>query len=767
MIETNIIINKANLSLKYDSSNETLTGDNVFLVGLNDLGSEPSDNNVVTIEHGPDIKVSPVSFTIEPGINQSVSVRLADGVAVPEDGIYNFSLKIKSEYAADKELNLTLKSEPGEEEPEGYVYKLKYYIQRDTYRCNIYQNVLESVVLTPIEINGTVDLSYQDRSDLMQPIVSKNIKLKLECSLERDLSDLYTEDEKTFKVEIIKNEKKEFIGFMLPDSIWEDFVSDKWTMDITASDGLASLKNISFSNENGLNFFGRMTALNIFNICLNKTGLELPINVLCYIEYFEWAGYSILSSIYLSTERYFQNGNGSDSEPMDCESVMKSILQIFNACVVQHQGEWFIYRSLDIRSKNIVTRYINGIYDQNVLKEFGHIIGSHINNFEIFHCSGNQKKSIAASVQAYQVSYIYGNSRNILANGGLILEGLAGINIPGWSVFTAPDGLVDRGVRQGYGYGLRSAVRPFGSDPNTWPLMLSLNQSLTLKGGASMVVNFKFRNDGFNSIYFPFAVGVSNGTSTVWFDKDTGTWGNFKVNLIRNAVPYGPLQNNQFTGALDATFEMEVTVPFDGNLVVQVHRDGHGAGGLMGVHGISVSASDKNIKSMDYTGTRTLKKSTAVKPNVTVYNGDSNSDLFVGTIYKSDSDTGTEGWNRYYYIEQAGQLNKENFPEFKEILDINAEDNLRISRRAMTTFEGDFKGFIPYLTFFNIDGLKDQYDFQTINKKFQFLKYSYSFDNDITKMYAREYSDEYNFNDFQVVKKENFSNESKVTIKDV
>lgn len=765
MIETKIEISKPFLSLNYDIENDVLTGDNVFQVNLIDLGDEISDNNEITIEHDSDLIVSPSTFTIEFGIPQSVSVRIANGVEIPE-GDFNFTLKISNEYAVEENAiaSIVAKSVNDEPETEIYVYKLKYFLQRQNWRLNIYENVLETITLVPIEINGTCEMSRQERKDFFEPIIATTLEMNLEASLEMDLSDLYFEDERHFKVEVLRNDEVEFLGFILPDGIWKSFVADKWMLKIKASDGLSSLKNTSFAQDiasidgNPLTFFGRMTAFQIINICLNKSGLKLPININCQVVYYEWVGYNILSSIYLSVERYFQN----DSEPMDCDAVMRSILQVFNCTLVQEKGEWQVYRSIDLAPKMLWSKFTDGIYDQNIVKEFGARLGSEINDVEIFHCNANLMESISPSVQAYQISYQFGGAKNILANGGLLLEG-TGLNIPGWDIHTTPDGLVDRGVRLGYNYGVRSAVRAL----NPLPYLLTLNQSLTVTQGAGMSLSIKYRNDGQNSLYLNFAFGVSNGSTTYWFNLSNGTWqttglvnrvDNYHQQIVGgNAINYG-------NG--DAVFNLDVIAPIAGDIVIQIFRNGHGPGGLFGVHGISLSASDKNIKSKDYTGRRRKKISTAVKSNVTVFNGDSGSDLFVGTIFKSDSDTPTSIWNRYYMTEQGGGWVKNDYPETKEILEINAEDNLKISPRPMTIFEGDFKGYIPYVNYFNIDTFMKEENGFVVPKKFQFTKWSYSFDKDITKMNAKEYDDNYFFGDdqFKVTIKENFGNESSVKL---
>lgn len=764
MIETKIEINKPFLSLRYDIENDVLIGDNTFDVVLLNIGDEEPTSDVVTFDVDENLILTPNPvYASERPI--TVTVSLANDAIIPE-GDFNFTLKASNVDANDVSLTTSIVAKNVDDVPEELVYKLKYFIQRENWRLNIYENVLESVILVPIEINGTCEMSRQERKDLFEPIIATNLDINLEASLEMDLSDLYFEDERHFKVEVLRNNEIEFLGFILPDGIWKSFVADKWVLKLKATDGLASLKNTSFAQNiasidgNPLNFYGRMTALQIIDICLKKTGLNLNTNTICYLEYMGFAGGTIFGGLYLSVERYFQN----DTEPMDCDAVLRSLMQVFNATLVQQGGEWWIYRTIDLRDRNIVSTFGNGISGPNYAKFFGSRLGSEINEVEIFHCTANQMESISPSVQAYQVSYQFGNAKNILANGGLLLEG-TGLNIPGWDIHTTPDGLVDRGVRVGYNYGVRSAVRPL----NPLPYLLTLNQSISITQGAGMLLSIKYRNDGQNSLYLNFAFGVQDGATIYWFNLSTRAWQT--TGLVNRVDNY----NQQVVGGSainygngDATFNLEVISPIAGNVVIQIFRNGHGPGGLFGVHGVSLSASDKNIKSKDYTGRRKQKKSTSVKSNVTVFNGDSGSDLFVGTIFQADSDTPTQYWHRYQYIENigTGTYYKDDYPETKEILSINAEDNLKISPRPMTIFEGDFKGYINYVDFFTIDSLKYMRFDQEVDKKFQFTKWSYSFDKDITKMNCKEYNDDYFFFDdqFTVNIKENFGAESRVTL---
>ena len=780
MIKTEITTDKSFLSLNYNTENGFLSGDNQFYITLNDVGNELVDNLEVNLTADESLLLIPETFTAEIGVPQLVVVRMQNTEVLPE-GNFNFKVGITSEYSSEKIVNTSilssekivntsiLSSKKNTLNPD--VYKFKYFIQREKYTARIFELVAFDAVLTPIEINGKVSLSYQERKYFTEPIIASTLEMDLEASIERDLSELNTRDEKTFKVEIEKEGNLVFSGFILPDQSWRSFVTEIWNLKVKAVCGLASLKNISFAQKNStgdnlVNFFGRMTAIEIINNCLEKTGLNLPIYVNCQIVYDGWVGHNILSSVYLSVERFFQNKD----EPMDCEAILSSVMQIFGATILQYQNSWYIYRSKDLTNENPLTTdskkmlyslFFGSTYQQNILLDFGGIsVGSQINNAEIYHCNENQMIRENSAVSAYQISYQFGDAKNILANGGLILEGATGINIPGWIVNTSPDGLVDRGVRIGYNYGIRSAVRPL--DP--LPLLLSLNQSISVVTGMLAVLRIKYRNDGQNSLYLNFAFSVFNPGITAWYNYSTG---NFQSTYVTNRIDnyYQQVSGGNATnyGKRDAIFEVDLLMPIDGNVAIHILRNGHGTGDVFGVHSVEFFPSSKgNIKSKDYIARKNNAVSSAVKDSITVFNGDSKSDLFVGTIFESDSDTPTLKWNRYIV---NNDLSFTYLNDNKEILEIIAGEGLSVSPRPMSEFEGDFKGYIGYLNFFYIDSFLKPYADNFVKKQFQFLKWSYSFDDDVTKMFAREIEGlDLDPNTYNVKIYENFGNENKITL---
>lgn len=756
MIETRILIDKPNLSLQYGIEEDVLIGDNTFNVKLIDIGDEPLIDDTITIIHDSNLVVTPSSFS---GSERPtlVTVELAEG-AIIEPGNYNFSLQVNNEYAKDQYTTSTVTAKTLIDFEYNMEYKLKYFIQRDGYRLNIYQNVVAGSVLVPIEINGQFEHKYQDRTDLFSPVVSATLAMKLEASVDLSLEDLYSEAERTFKVELLHGSTTRFIGYMLPDNIWADFVNDKWILEITANDGLSTLKNISFSNENGTNIFGRMTAINIIDICLRKTGLTLYYNIFCELTYNGgWNGhdYTVFSNIYLSTERYVQNKD----EPMDCQSVLQSILQVFNCSIIQQNGMWYIYRSIDLKNENRFVRYINSFPEGVYIDPINQVLGSEINGYEIFHCKGNQKYSISGSVQAYKVTYEYGLSYNFFINPGLYFEG-TGLGMPGWTV-NNPDGLV---TRDESGHGVRSVTKYFD---NNAPALLTLNQSINITAGSAMKLRIEYANasklkspNSDSTKGLTFSIGVGG----FWLASD-GSWLPTQQRIfISNSNEVSEPTYNGFLGKGLAIYEADIVSPLTGMLMIIIWRDKHEIGnGISVIYSISVTGSNQSqTKGIEYLGRQTAIKSTNVKSNVTVYNGDSITDLFVGTIYKADSDTPTDLWTRFTYDYTGGFTP---YGDDQPILSLNAEDNLRISPRPMTIFEGDFKGYIDYLSIVTIDGFTKIVDGAEEPKIFQFIKWSYDYSTDITKAVFKEFESRiFNDTEYNIKTYENFGSESKVTL---
>lgn len=131
-------------------------------------------------------------------------------------------------------------------------------------------------------------------------------------------------------------------GWLLPDQYSEPLDYDKnYGVLIVARDGLGALKDIEFLQDSGNKYVGKKQVVKIIADVLKKLKLDININIgVNLIE--ENAPEGItgdpLENIYLDYDAFYQD------KAMDCEEVLKQILQTFGARIIQADGEWWIER---------------------------------------------------------------------------------------------------------------------------------------------------------------------------------------------------------------------------------------------------------------------------------------------------------------------------------------------------------------------------------------------------------------------------------------
>lgn len=730
-----LFLYKKSFSVTYDKRTKTQTGDDIiyFYAKYNNEGVDIDDEVYFSAENfnfSPNPCVTPpINFNIidDAVENLAVGSYIINGIAEA----YNLA-QTKEFIIYLNIINSDPTDPPEPEKPDTIKYLTEYKnIVGDDFRLEIWQKGFKGLTTG---VRGYADFSYQSKKDLFEPIIASSLRIYYEATESLSMTDLYSEVEQTYKAIFKRNGIPLFIGYIKPDGIFEDWVSNRWILDVDAIDGLSTLKNLSFVTDNGNFYVGKLSILETIKNCLHRTGLDLPININIDLNYEGniLGEYSILEDVFINTERYYQD----TKKVMDCESIMKSLLQIFNATLFQMNGEWYIIRTIDVKDNILFSRYINGIYENNQIISPIENIGSHINNFEIIHCNENQKKSIAASVQAYRIYYKYGNAKSLAQNSELLTNPDGTAN--GW-IF-APEGGGGFVYRNPSGYGV--IVR---NNDDTNLNLVNINQSVEIKSGNLIKISVNLTPYLF--IERGYIGDVSLYLSTTNYYLKEGVW------ILKSGSPeerssYLHIENSENGVSLiwDTT-----TPPFpeDSIVFISIRIDIQeyliATEFELYLNSISITPADSNIKGVYYTGQRTSRISSVTKEDVTVYNGDSLSDLFVGTLYKSDSDTPTEKW---YRIGRTESL---------ELLNINAEDNLRISPRPMIIFEGDIYGYIPYLSLISINN---------INGKFLPTDYTYKTKDNVIQLALKEFSSDYLPSDsFTVIQEDDFGNETKVTIK--
>jgi hypothetical protein len=586
---------------------------------------------------------------------------------------------------------------------------LRYYFQYknivgDDYLCQIAKKDYTGVVT---EIFGKATIDKGSVKDHLEPIRGGGMTIELEASLELTLEDLYSENEQDFTVKLYKNNKLVFTGYLNPEGVYQSFVRDNWIITLDCVDGLGSLANLSFVDPLGFPFTGKMKGIDIVYYCLNRSGIVLPINVSINTTYnglFIDADTEILSKIYLNANR-FQKTDGDTI--MSCEEVLKSVLDLFCACITQQDGEWYIYKPNELfQDRNVIFKMydINNVYLGRKTVKVSKVLGSQINNFYPHHCNGDQKIQIKGSNSAFRINYKYGFVSSLLPNPRLTHD--SSLNYDGWTITDTLNYVINDPTKKS-GLFFKN-----GTFPTTNKLLTS--DGLPLLIGDLLTLKIKFSVTGSDSLpitkilELKFKIGThylkyvpDNGTTpadAVWTTNPADSYfiviygdGNYQVDLPK--LPE--------TGSLIST-------------IIGTSVYGFGTGGTTNLTDFDlIPTASQNEVGEFHTVSRASRVSSNVKENKTIFNGDNNGIVYLGAIFKEDQDTVTTVWNR-----------KNSF-ELSPILKIAAEEELRISQKPLKIFDGSVYGQLPYLSVIEING---------INTFFMPIEYSYDTMTNISKM---------------------------------
>ena len=195
-----------------------------------------------------------------------------------------------------------------------------------------------------IDVGGFCVLERPEIKEIYTVIRGTGMRLTLEANQNLTLEDLYTEDEKTFKVKLTRNSVVLFRGFIDPGGLTEDLVNDAWIINIDCVDGLALLDNLSYVDDLGQKYHGKEKDINVINNCLKRTGVtqdngdQLPVRSSINTRYvFLPLTDDPLNNVYSNQERFIKDDGSTISS---CKEVLESILRKYGASIVMDGDKW-------------------------------------------------------------------------------------------------------------------------------------------------------------------------------------------------------------------------------------------------------------------------------------------------------------------------------------------------------------------------------------------------------------------------------------------
>lgn len=643
----------------------------------------------------------PIELAIGVDLNETINKTLAYLQTYFVNNLITYTRvndTIECRVEADAVINISLivnaSLELTQQEIEPDFLNLKYFLIYGDYILNIYQ---KNYLGNNFEIYGGITIEKGSVDTILETIRGTGINLALEANSALTFDEFLLADEFTYKTELIKSSQIIFNGYIKPDGVQQSFVNDEWLVNIESVDGLGLLKDLSFVQTNGLPFLGRLSMYEVIKGCLDRTRLSMTINTSVDISYLGYDGTNILKDTYVNSERFIKSA--TDTVIQDCNAVLNSVLNLFSAVITQENGQWWIYRPNDLQV-NTLTKFINNDTDAIIQSNLSAVLGSQINNFYPHHCGANQQIEVRGAISAYRLNYEYGFLDGFIVNSDLKHDG--NLNYEGWTIGDYPERIVNI-PNDRIGLIMQSG--------GFWQTATALKYNTFFVTQSSLFTfKAKLKTYSYGHIFW-FKIETSDG----YFLKGNGN-GTYEWSSNANSkfgIFVGEQANsNEFTK--DYSFAMPpflndcyvtVTILFPQRLLANET-------GLTEVTYIQVT-DDILLKNgwvgEFHTVSRKDPPSSITKENQKVFNGDSGA-IFIGSIYKEDEVTATNLWTR-----------KNKFEE-KALLQISAEDDLRIQSSPIKLFTGDIFGQIPYLSLVQIDN---------VFGLFMFINYSYDIQKNI------------------------------------
>ena len=218
-------------------------------------------------------------------------------------------------------------------------YDIKYIMQFTSDRGNeIRIEVLKRDYQGEIiykSLGGAPSLSIEQGDGAIK---GSSLAFAMQADVEGELQELYTTDNKKFKVFLYRNNVLYWQGYLVPELYSENYVDPPYDVEVIASDQLGILKNVTYNEEDVLT-----SLIEIIQKILAQTLLDIQCSI--HLQLSTKQGL-LLETSYISAAAF----NGQS-----CYDALNSILQSCNCCIMQIANEWIILSVTDatvLYSKN-------------------------------------------------------------------------------------------------------------------------------------------------------------------------------------------------------------------------------------------------------------------------------------------------------------------------------------------------------------------------------------------------------------------------------
>ena len=135
-----------------------------------------------------------------------------------------------------------------------------------------------------------------------------------------------------------------FRGYVSPDVYTAPLLPGQVAVSVTATDGLANLKDVDFAGHLGQALSGRWPVLNTLLHCLSRCDVALPVRVLTSRRPLELATQAAPETRVLTERAGYADEKGA---PLDCRTVVEALAQLLGGTLVQRGGAWEIRAAME------------------------------------------------------------------------------------------------------------------------------------------------------------------------------------------------------------------------------------------------------------------------------------------------------------------------------------------------------------------------------------------------------------------------------------
>lgn len=343
------------------------------------------------------------------------------------------------------------------------LYQNAYDPANQTYKLDIEDAEYVGEVIEEKGGDKPVVLTYNNEAnqDPFSPVVSSKLDVTLNSPSDNYFEHLYTYDERRFRASFYEYDGSDYVliwrGYIVPMLFKEQYwINFNYDVTFTFTDGIADLKNKSFSDLSGNYPTTRISFFDAIRFCLQQTNIELDI----------WDAVDIVNTNLntdeddsILTQVYFDPSVYTDS-PTSGE-VLESILRNVKARIYQAEGVWHIENVSRKPSSTVSTRVYSfdgtqssyGDENQRIMLRRSSALGEKI--------SLKDRSGMIETVERYgQYKLTYNlsieDTNNILEYGEFEAQDLENGQFKGWSVIVQGDN-PDEGT---YEFGLESLNPP-------------------------------------------------------------------------------------------------------------------------------------------------------------------------------------------------------------------------------------------------------------------------------------------------------------------